>query len=240
MSDFEQNDVRIHYQETGSGFPVLLFAPGGMKSAIPVWERMPWNPIEILAPHFRVIAMDQRNAGQSVAPISGQDGWHSYTGDHVGLLKELEIDRCHVLGCCIGGSYSLGLMQAVPEKVAAGVLLQPIGASAENREAFYAMFDQWADELKPRRPEVSDQDWRAFRSRMYDGDFVYNVSRDFVRQCDTPLLVLKGDDLYHPGPISQEIVDLAPHATLIDEWKEGAAVSVSARAVVEFLEEKSH
>ena len=239
MPTFEQNDVRIHYQETGSGFPVLLFAPGGMKSAISVWERMPWNPIETLSPHFRVIAMDQRNAGQSSAPVSEADGWPSYTGDHLGLLDELEIDRCHVLGCCIGGSYSLGLMQAAPEKIAAGVLLQPIGSSNENQEAFYAMFDQWADELMPSMPDVSPHQWRAFRSHMYDTDFVYNVSRDFVRQCNTPMLVLQGDDLYHPRQISQEIVDLAPKAKLIEEWKEGEAVDASARAVVDFLHENS-
>lgn len=239
MPIFEQNDVCIHYQETGSGFPVLLFAPGGMKSAISVWERMPWNPIEILSPHFRVIAMDQRNAGQSSAPISGADGWPSYTGDHLGLLERLEIDRCHLLGCCIGGSYSLGLMQAAPKKIAAGVLLQPIGSSDENREAFYAMFDEWADELKPSMPDVSPQDWHAFRSHMYDTDFVYNVSRDFVRQCNIPMLILQGNDLYHPSRISQEIADLAPQASLIEEWKDGDALDTSAKAVVDFLQENS-
>ena len=239
MPVWEQNDVRIHYQETGSGFPVLLFAPGGMKSAISFWERMPWNPIDVLSPHFRVIAMDQRNAGESQAPISGEDGWHTYTDDHVGLLEALQIDRCHVLGCCIGGSYGLGLMQAAPGKVATGVLLQPIGSNGENREAFYAMFDQWADELKPSQPEVSTQDWEGFRSRMYDGDFVYNVSRDFVRQCDTPMLILKGDDLYHPGPISEEVAELAPRGTLITEWKEGEAIEASSHAVVEFLQQQT-
>ena len=137
-----------------------------MKSAISFWERMPWNPIDVLSPHFRVIAMDQRNAGESQAPISGEDGWHTYTDDHVGLLEALQIDRCHVLGCCIGGSYGLGLMQAAPGKVAAGVLLQPIGSNGENREAFYAMFDQWADELKPCLLYTSPSPRDATLSRM--------------------------------------------------------------------------
>ena len=53
---------------------MLLFAPGGMRSAIPFWETQPWNPIEALSPHFRVIAMDQRNAGQSTAPVS-EEKW---------------------------------------------------------------------------------------------------------------------------------------------------------------------
>ena len=101
------------------------------------------------------------------------------------------------------------------------------------------MFDQWADELKPSQPEVSTQDWEGFRSRMYDGDFVYNVSRDFVRQCETPMLILKGDDLYHPGPISEEVAELAPRGTLITEWKEGEAIKASSHAVVEFLQQQT-
>ena len=237
MPIWQEGDLRIHYQQTGSGFPVLLFAPGGMKSAIDFWDRMPWNPIEVLSPHFRVIAMDQRNAGQSSAPITGEDDWPSYTADHMGLLDALAIEQCHVLGCCIGGSYSLGLMQAAPQRVAAGALLQPIGSTAENRNAFYAMFDDWATELKADRPEVTESDWQAFRGRMYDGDFVYNVSREFVQSCETPMVILEGDDLYHPREISLEIARLAPNATLIEEWKSGEAVQNSATQVIDFLKE---
>ncbi|MFP8874395.1 MAG: alpha/beta hydrolase, partial [Myxococcota bacterium] len=194
MPIWEQNNVRIHYEETGSGFPVLLFAPGGMKSSIGSWDVLPWNPIEVLSPHFRVIAMDQRNAGESSAPVTSDDGWHSYTSDHLGLLDSLGIERCHLLGCCIGGPYCLGVMEAAPERVASSVILQPIGSSGKNRDAFYEMFDGWADELKPSMPDVSLEAWQAFRSRMYDGDFVYNVSRDYVSHCETPMLVLMGDD----------------------------------------------
>ena len=235
MPVWERDDLTLHYEEFGRGFPVLLFAPGGMNSTIDFWSRMPWNPIEVLSEHFRVVAMDQRNAGGSRAPISGDDGWKTYAEDHLALLGELGIERCHVLGCCIGGSYGLGLIEADPERVAGAVLVQPIGQAGENREAFYAMFDQWADALREDRPEVSDADWAAFRSRMYDGDFVFNVSRDFVRGIPHPLLILMGDDLYHPEAISREVAQLAPQAELIQEWKEGPAVQASAQRVVEFL-----
>jgi pimeloyl-ACP methyl ester carboxylesterase len=207
-----------------------------MHSTIDVWDRMPWNPIEVLSAHFRVIAMDQRNSGDSAAPISGSDGWATYAADHLALLDGLGIDRCHVLGCCIGGPYALGLIEADAERVAGVVLLQPIGHSDENRDAFYAMFDAWAEDLRPGRPEVSEQDWKAFRGNMYDGDFLFNVSRDFVRGVDNPMLILMGDDLYHPQAISREVAELAPRAELIEEWKEGAAVQASAARVVEFLQ----
>ena len=236
MPFWEQDELKLHYEESGSGFPVLLFAPGGMHSAIGVWGRMPWNPIEVLSDHFRVIAMDQRNAGESRGPIGGEDGWRTYAADHVALLDGLGIDSCHVLGCCIGGSYGLGLIEAAPSRVAGAVLVQPIGHSEDNRDAFYAMFDAWADDLRPGRSEVSETDWAGFRARMYDGDFVFNVSRDFVRGVEHPLMVLMGNDLYHPEAISREVADLAPRAQLIEAWKEGPAVAASAQQVVEFLQ----
>ena len=74
MPVFERDNIRIYYEVHGEGFPVLLLAPGGMRSDIPIWENVPYNPIERLVPHYQVIAMDQRNAGRSTAPIAATDG----------------------------------------------------------------------------------------------------------------------------------------------------------------------
>jgi pimeloyl-ACP methyl ester carboxylesterase len=235
MPSFDRDDVSIHYQEHGEGFPVLLFAPGGMRSSIAHWEQAPWNPVRELAGDFRVVAMDQRNAGRSRAPVGADHGWHVYTADHLALLDHLGIERCHLLGGCIGGPYCLGVMQAAPERVAAAVLQQPIGSSGGNREAFYQMFDGWAEELGKAHPEVTEAAWRSFRSNMYDGDFVFNVSRDFVRECPIPMLVLLGNDLYHPSETSREIARLAPNAELVERWKEPEVVADTAARVREFL-----
>ena len=236
MPFMETDDTRIYYEEYGEGFPILLFAAGGMRSAIPFWQGG-WKPIETLSPHFRVIAMDQRNAGQSTAPITGSDGWSTYTADHVALLDHLNVERCHVLGGCIGGPYCFGVIQAAPNRVASAVLQQTIGAS-ENREAFYEMFDSWANNLKDDRPEVSAEDWNSFRSNMFDGDFLYNVDRDFVRNCQIPMLVLMGNDLYHPQVTSREIASIAPNAELVEEWSGEELSEQTANKVVEFL--KAH
>ena len=75
MAHFQDQGVDLHYQIYGDGFPVLLFAPGGMRSAIDFWAHGPWNPIEALQHDFKVIAMDQRNAGRSHAPITAADNW---------------------------------------------------------------------------------------------------------------------------------------------------------------------
>lgn len=236
MPIFERDDIQLYYEEHGAGFPVLLIAPGGMRSAVSFWENTPWNPIEQLAPHYRVIAMDQRNAGQSVAPIRATDSWHVYTEDQLALLDHLGVERFHVAGMCIAGPYIMGLIQAAPQRVASAVLFQTIGLH-DNRQAFFEMFDSWADELKPQRPEVGQETWEAFKTSMYSGDFLFNVSREFVASCQTPLLVLLGNDLYHPEETSREIAALAPNATLIEKWKEPEHHAAAKQAVERFLAE---
>ncbi len=238
MPSFERDGISLYYESHGEGFPVLVFAPGGMRSSAAVWESAPWNPLRELSGRLRVIAMDQRNAGGSRAPIGPDDGWHSYTADHIALLNHLGIDRCHVMGGCIGSSYCLGLMQAASERVAAAVLQNPIGL-VNNREAFYAMFDQWAEPLREERPEVSEASWEGFRGRMYGGDFVFNVPREFVRSCEIPMLVLAGDDRYHPAAISREISDLAPDAERIERWKAAGDIDAAIARVRDFLAENT-
>ena len=198
MPIFKRDDVELYYEEHGAGFPVLLIAPGGMRSAVSFWERTPWNPIEQLAPHYRVIAMDQRNAGKSVAPIRATDSWHVYTADQVALLDHP-------------------------------------GGLDDNRQAFFEMFDSWANELRLARPEVSATTWESFKQSMYGGDFLFNVSRAFVSRCQTPLLVLLGNDLYHPESSSRELAALAPNATLIEHWKEPEHQPAAKKAVEEYL-----
>jgi pimeloyl-ACP methyl ester carboxylesterase len=235
MPTFERNGVSLYYEEYGSGFPILLFAPGGMRSSIEFWGKSPFDPTKEFASDFRVIAMDQRNAGKSRAPLSASDGWHTYSADHIALLDHLKIDKAHVMGGCIGGSYCLGAIQAAPNRITAAVLQQPIGLSPKNREMFYAMFDGWAEALAPKHPEIDAAGLRQFRDRMYGTDFVFNVSRHFVKTVKTPMLVLMGADDYHPTPTSEEIASLAPNATLIREWKTPDVVPQTVRKVREFL-----
>ena len=235
MAVFERGEVRLHYEIHGDGFPILLFAPGGLRSAIAFWRSAEWDPIEALSPHFRVIAMDQRNAGESTAPVTAADGWHTYTEDHLALLDHLGVERAHLMGGCIGGPYCFGVIEKAPERVASAVLQRSIGSDGTNRERFFGIFDGWADELKGSMPSVSDGAWASFRANMFDRDFVYNVSREFVAACETPLLVLMGTDPYHPESISREIADLAPNARLVERWKDPEADGTVA-AVLAFLE----
>lgn len=237
MPYVETNGAAIYYEETGEGFPVLLIAPGGMKSAIGFWHSMAWNPIVELADRYRVIAMDQRNAGKSSAPVSAADGWDTYAADQLGLLEQLGIDRFHVMGMCIGGPYAMGLIKAAPERVASAVLFQSIGlmSGGSNRAAFYDMFDSWAGPLQSEKA-ASEAEWQQFRSNMYDGDdFLFNVGDEFVENCSTPLCVLEGNDLYHPQETSQRIRSLAPNQRYIEHWKDDASRGPAMQQVRDFL-----
>src|SRR5688572_4166186 len=110
--------VKLHYQVEGDGFPLLAIAPGGLRSAAASWRDRPIEPGPLLTAEYQVITLDQRNAGQSWAPISASDDWHTYASDHVALLDHLGVKRCHVMGMCIGGAYALRLALSYPERVA--------------------------------------------------------------------------------------------------------------------------
>jgi pimeloyl-ACP methyl ester carboxylesterase len=237
MPTFKHGDVSLYYEEYGTGYPLLLFAPGGMRSSIEFWSKSPFDPTKELASNFRVIAMDQRNAGKSSAPISAADGWETYTADHLALLDHLGIKRCHVMGGCIGSSYCLGLIKAAPQRVSSAILQNPIGLSPHNREMFYAMFDGWSEALNKERPRLDAAGLREFRDRMYGTDFVFNVSREFVRSCKMPMLILCGSDDYHPTATAKEIAALAPNAELVENWKTPEVIVGTVKRVREFLTE---
>ena len=238
MPSFERAGVSLYYEEFGAGHPLLLFAPGGMRSSIEFWHRSPFDPTVELAGDFRVIAMDQRNAGRSHGPIGAGDGWDTYTADHVALLDHLGIHRSHIMGGCIGGSYCFNMIKTVPARVTAAVIQNPIGLK-ENRDAFREMFDGWAKELKSQRPGLNDSAFSSFRENMYGGDFVFTVSRDFVSACTTPMILLNGSDMYHPAEISAEIARLNPNIEVIPDWKTPEAAKETVKQVRAFLKKYS-
>jgi pimeloyl-ACP methyl ester carboxylesterase len=237
MPHFEHGNARIHYQEYGEGFPILTFAPAGLASVIDVWSEpsAPINPTVEFASKFRVIAMDQRNAGgQSRAPITAQDGWDTYTGDHIALLDHLRIDRCHLYGQCIGGSFILNLLKAQPKRVASAVLAQPIGRVGALAPGRTPRFEAWVASLVD-HPEATPPVVDAFYQNLYRGGFVYCVDRAFVSTIRTPCLVLAGNDDAHPFPISEELSKLLPDCEFIPEWKTGAHLTSARARVMEFL-----
>jgi pimeloyl-ACP methyl ester carboxylesterase len=236
MPSIEHHGASIYYEEHGAGFPILTFAPAGLASTIAVWGE-PMAPIKPAADFagYRVIVMDQRNAGgRSRAPITARDGWASFAADHLALLDHLKIDRCHLYGQCIGGSFIMSLLKAQPQRVACAVLAQPIGRVGPMKPGRPPRFEAWAKGLQD-HPEATPEVLDAFYRNLYETGFLYSVDRAFVASCRTPCLVLAGNDEAHPYPISEETAQLLPNAEFVKEWKEGEALAAAKVRVRDFL-----
>jgi pimeloyl-ACP methyl ester carboxylesterase len=236
MPTLERDGTTLHYETFGDGPAVLLLAPGGLRgSRIDAWERAPWNPIEVLGSRHRVVAMDQRNTGTSFAPITAGDGWSSYAADQLALMDHLGIERFSVVGMCIGGAFIMELIAEAPERIASAVAMQPIGLDG-NRDEFRRIFDEWRDDIGADHPEASDSDWKSLWDNLYGRDnLLWSVPDDFLPTIETPLLVLQGNDVYHPTVASQRLAATAPNATLIERWKDPADRTAARQAVDDFL-----
>ena len=237
MPTIQHGGASIYYEESGRGFPILTFAPAGLQSTIEVWSRpaAPVNPITEFSADFRVIVMDQRNAGgRSRGPISASDGWPTYAADHIAVLDHLGIDQCHLYGQCIGGSFIMSLLKAQPRRVASAVLAQPIGRVGAMGPGRSARFNAWAETLTD-HPEATTQVLDALHQNLYGPGFVYSVDRAFVSSVQTPCMVLAGNDEAHPLPISEEVAKLLPKCEFIREWKQGQALTDAKARIREFL-----
>ena len=225
-SFYEKGDVRIRYQEVGSGFPLLVIPGGGLNSRIAGWPTAVINAMEQFKNDFRCITMDQRNAtgGESTGPVPVDDPWGAFADDQLGLMDHLGIRQFFVMGYCIGGPFALKLMERAPERIVAGVLCQPVGHRPENPDVMYnSGRDVWAKEFRARRPEVSMETIEKYLHNLYRArpDFVYSVSREFVRNCQTPMLVLPDDTPAHAYQASVDVASLAPNAEVtVYPWKE--------------------
>src|SRR5881275_3241975 len=183
MSFYEKGRVRIHYEEAGSGFPLLLIPGGGLNSTISALAN-PFNPIDEFKAEYRCIAADLRNAngGQSSGPLEIDRPWDAYTDDHLGLMDHLGIGKFMVLGFCIGGPFIWNLLKRAPDRVVAAVPAQPVGFRPEMPTLLYDnSMSGWGPELVKHHPEITMEMVDKFLTKMYrTNDFVLTVTRDFV------------------------------------------------------------
>jgi pimeloyl-ACP methyl ester carboxylesterase len=243
MPFYERGDVRIHYEEAGSGFPLLIIPGGGLNAMIPyVTTNGPFDVFDEFKGDFRVIAADLRNANGSVStgPLEIDRPWDAYTDDHLGLMDHLGIKQFMVMGFCIGGPFIWNMLKRSPERVVAAVLAQPSGSRPEMRDLFYNNnLKGWGPGLCERRPEITMAMVDAFLKKMYlsNPDFVFTVTRDFVRGCKTPILVLPDDVPAHPYAVAMESAMLAPNSQVsLYPWKDAPErVPLAVRHVRMFL-----
>ena len=239
---YEKGNVRICYQEAGSGVPLLIISGGGLNSTI-TWamKNAPFNAMEEFKNEYRCIDTDLRNAhgGQSSGPLEVDRPWDSYTDDLLGLMDHLGIKRFMALGFCIGAPYIWGLIKRAPERVIAVVPTQPVGWNKDHPTYMYDLsMKSWAPELMKRQPGITPDMIHRFLTRMFPNpDFLFTVNRDFVRKSQTPLLALLDDTPGHPYDVALETAMLAPKSEIgLYPWKEPKdRIPLAVRQIRTFL-----
>ncbi|MEK9753614.1 MAG: alpha/beta hydrolase [Rhodospirillaceae bacterium] len=242
MPIFENGPVKTQYEERGSGFPLLVIPGGGLNATIAGLATHAFNPLDALSDGYRVIALDLRNAkgGGSEGPLEIKRTWDGFTDDQLALMDHLGIDRFLVLGFCIGGPMIWNLLKRAGERVVAAVLTHPSGYTSSHPDIYYNNnIAGWAPDFVKRRPEVSMEMCSEFLRNMYTkrADFVLTVDRDFVRNCQTPVLILPDDIPAHPYSTAMESALLAPNAQVsLYPWKENdRKIALALRHIRGFL-----
>jgi pimeloyl-ACP methyl ester carboxylesterase len=242
---YEKGPVRIHFEEHGSGFPLLCISGGGLNSSISGLRTGPFDPIEEFKSEYRCIAADLRNSnlGQSTGPLDSDRPWDAHADDQLGVMDHLGIDKFMVIGFCIGGPFIWNLLKRAPNRIVAAVLAQPSGFRPEIPTLYYdTNMKGWGPDLVKRRPDISMAMVEKYLTKMYrtNPDFVLTVTRDFVRSCQTPVLIMPDDIPPHPYAVAMESAMLAPKAEVtMFPWKEPKErIPLAVRQVRSFL--KAH
>ncbi len=240
MPTASDGTTTIYYEEYGSGYPILLIAPGGLSSMISAWDRAAINPLSVLAEDFRLIAMDQRNAGRSVGPFPTTRPWDAYLDDQLMVMDHLRCPTFHVFGCCIGGPYGLKIAHDAPDRVSAAVLEQPMGMVPENQRGWLERSHLWAANLAESREDLNAEDAARFIDAMWQPEFVSSLTRAEVAEIALPVCVLPGVDEVHPTVIGREIGQLIAGSIVIEPWKGAPEHTEAATKIVrQFLLENT-
>ena len=146
MADALSGSVRLHYERTGEGPPVLLVMGLGMNAT--GW----WRTVRVLAERLEVIAFDNRGVGRSDRP----EGPYSAAGmadDAVRVLDAAEVERAHVYGLSLGGMIAQEVALRHPDRVERLVL----GATTPGGERAVAI-DEDARAFFARRAQMSAEE----------------------------------------------------------------------------------
>lgn len=228
MTAFEPRPVsrKTYLNPAGRPHMVLLVPGGGLNSRISNWPNAVFNSMAIFQDEFRCITMDQRNAngGESTGPVPASNPWDAFADDQLGLLDHLGVKQFLFIGYCIGGCFAGKLMERAPSRVVGAVFCQSVGHRPEDPTVMYRhSSENWVPDFRKRRPDVSSDAIEKYLHDLYaaQSDFLHSVSRDFIRSCQTPILVLPDDVPSHPLQTSIDVASLAPNAEItVFPWKE--------------------
>ncbi|MBB3083639.1 alpha/beta fold hydrolase [Geodermatophilus sabuli] len=225
--------VRLNYETTGDGDPVLLVM--GTSGSIGLWGEV----VPRLAERFRVIAFDNRGLGGSDRG-EGAITAASMADDASALLEALEVPRAHVLGWSLGSAVAQEMALATPQQVATAVLYATWGrCDGFQRSVFTALrhpyekrdmeaalgaaglafspqildrpdFLQLLEPMLPAFPQDDAQ--MAVTTEQWDADLAHDTL-DRLGDITAPTLVVVGEqDLLTPQWQAKAVADRIPGA----------------------------
>ena len=106
------NGIEIYFEEQGSGEAVLLIPASW-------WPGDTWKigVVPVLARRYRTIILDCRGTGRSSKPADGYSV-KQFAADALGLLAQLGVKRCHLVGFALGSLIVQAMAIERPELIA--------------------------------------------------------------------------------------------------------------------------
>ena len=147
---------RQHYQDAGSGEPLVLIHTNGASC----WQYVEVLPL--LLPRLRVLVWDLPGHGDSDA-LSRHYSVEDYADALAGFLQALGIDSAHVCGCSIGGSISVAFAARHARRTRSSLIVEtPFRTETEwaanwaHVEANFALPTQTAQQMGERVARVDE------------------------------------------------------------------------------------
>ncbi len=110
MPKVKVNDITMHYEQQGSGEPLVLIPYLAADNACYAFQ------VAEYAKHFTCISLDPRGAGETDKP-AGDYSTEQFADDVAGFMSALGVERAHVSGLSLGAAVGMWLAAKYPEKV---------------------------------------------------------------------------------------------------------------------------
>jgi len=193
--------VKIHYQVTGNGLPLVL--QHGFNADIYEWHEFGY--VEKLQDKFRLILVDARGHGGSDKPHDPRDyALDQLVSDITAVLDDLKIEVTHYLGYSMGGWIGFGMAKYASHRLNALIIggAHPYGRSFENArnllgrgiEAWMAIIEDWGIHSPEAQERLRKNDPQALIAMIQDRPDMSNILPGMKLPC---LLYAGGADSQH-------------------------------------------
>jgi pimeloyl-ACP methyl ester carboxylesterase len=110
MPEIRIDDIKMYYEEAGSGEPLVLIT--GLAGSHRDW----YLQFPFFAGKFRTVVMDNRGVGRTDKPKDGYSV-RRFADDIAALMDHLKIGSAHVVGLSLGGMIAQELALSHPSRV---------------------------------------------------------------------------------------------------------------------------